>query len=496
MFTKKLFIYLKNFLEVFLFFFVDWALIAALMEVIFVAFPKTYDDLELYSFNFKNYNKSLFSMFVFFTTQNSPEMMLKNYPENSIITTFFIGVIWANNIVLIGMLIGLSYYKMKKLMFHEIQTAMKVKDKAHILERMLDHADSSPNFVKAVLILYIRDRQIPEEELVKRINAKIRDIPRIESASEDIFWSLKQSLEYELVFSCINFIILCLALWVIHIRDFSKYHFFIIVIGLCFLSLFDLFNHLLFFDLSYYDRMWKTIFDSFLNAMIIAASLLILIVENTDPSNWVKIWAFFCLAKQFRLFLLLFRFNRQKIRVHIMYPFGRYLYDIFGLLIVLFLIFGTLTLNLFGGGIHTYIMGVFNQAHGTNFQYHSLNFNSILNSLITLFVVMLNNGWTIIANLAIVAERENSKLVKFIFVGFKLIVNYIFINSLIAITIQIFSEFEMQKREKFLTQMQAKLANDRIEKEEYAPIQDEDYSDVFDGSESEEEEIIRGSYKN
>ena len=179
-----------------------------------------------------------------------------------------------------------------------------------------------------------------------------------------------------------------------------------------------------------------------------------------------------------------------------MYPFGRYLYDIFGLLIVLFLIFGTLTLNLFGGGIHTYIMGVFNQAHGTNFQYHSLNFNSILNSLITLFVVMLNNGWTIIANLAIVAERENSKLVKFIFVGFKLIVNYIFINSLIAITIQIFSEFEMQKREKFLTQMQAKLANDRIEKEEYAPIQDEDYSDVFDGSESEEEEIIRGSYKN
>ena len=483
-YTRKLYLYVINFSEIFLFFLIDWIIIAALMEVIFVAFPDTYDNLDYYSFNFKDYFKSLFSMFVFFTSNNSPEILLKNYPGNSLITTFFIVLVWINNVVLIGLLIGLSYYKMKKLMFEDIKKVYENPDKAHIFERMLDHPNAEFPFVKAVLLLYLKDKQIDEDELKKRINAKDRVNPTIYRASEDIFWTLKQSFEYEMVFSLINFIIVCLALWVIHIRDFSKYHFFIIVIGLCFLSLFDLFNNLFFFDLTFYDRMWRTIFDSILNVLIIGISLMILLIDF-EGNNLVKIWAFLCLAKQFRLFLVLFRFNRQKFRTHIIYPFTRYLYDIFGLFFVIFLIFGTLCLNLYGGNIHTYTMVVYNNAMETDYEYHHLNFNTILNSFTTLFVIMLNNGWTIIANLAVISDIGKKKIMKFIFTFFKLIVNYILINSLIAITIQIFSEFETRKK----GQLKEKLLMGRKQGEKEEELKDEDYSDVFDESDSDKEEV-------
>lgn len=110
---KKLLAYLFSFYEVFLFFFLNWLFVAALIEVLFVAFPTYYDNEVHYTFNFNNYFKSLFSVFVFFTGNNSPEMFIKRYPENSKMTMSFMTIIWINNLLVIGFLIGLSYYKMK-----------------------------------------------------------------------------------------------------------------------------------------------------------------------------------------------------------------------------------------------------------------------------------------------------------------------------------------------------------------------------------------------
>jgi len=450
-----------------------------------VAFPKTYDSPEFYSFNFKNYFKSLFSVFVFFTTNNSPEILMKNYPENAHITTLFITLVWVNNIILIGLLIGLSYYKMKRLMFLEIERTYDEPDKAYIFERMLERPNASQDFIKAVLLLYIRDRSIPEEELQRRINAQTRDTPDITKASEDIFWTLRQSFEYELVFSIVNLAIVILALQVIHQRDFSKYHYFIIVIGLCCLSLFDCFNNLFFFDLSLYDRLWKTIIDTALNLLIITISVLI-VLSSLNTNAMVKVWAFLCLAKQFRLFLLLFKFNRQRIRTHVIYPYGRYLYDITGLIVVLFIIFGTLMLNLYGGNVHSHTMGVLNQELNSDFEYEHLNFNSLLNSFTTLFVVTLNNNWPLLANLAVIADVSKKQIMKFTFIFFKFLVNYILINSLIAFTIQIFSEFEDRQK----AQLVGKLALLRPEAQQDAPARDEDYSDIFDEEPSEDEKPL------
>jgi hypothetical protein len=77
---SKVITYIFSFYEVFLFFFVNWVFVAALVEVVFVAFPTYYDNPSHYSFNFNNYFRSLFSVFVFFTGNNSPEMYIKRFP--------------------------------------------------------------------------------------------------------------------------------------------------------------------------------------------------------------------------------------------------------------------------------------------------------------------------------------------------------------------------------------------------------------------------------
>lgn len=481
-YTRRLFEYVINFYEVFLFFILDWLIIAAVLEVLFVAFPDTYDSPDFYSYNFKNYFKSLFSVFVFFTTNNSPELLMKNYPENAQITTFFVTLIWFNNIILIGLLIGLSYYKMKRLMHREVEHAYEVPAKAFVFEQMIEKPNANQELVKAILLLHLNDKSVSQDEIKRRINAQSQEIPEITRASEDIFWKLRQSFEYELIFSIINLIIVIIALQVIHARDFSKYHHFIIVIGLCCLSLFDFLNNIFFFDMTLIDKLWKTIFDTILNFLIIGCCLFV-VLSDYHTAGIVKVWAFLCLAKQFRFFLLLFKFNRQRMRSHIIYPYGRYLYDVTGLIIVLFIIFGTLVLNLFGGNVHTFTSILYNEQLKTEYEYEYLNFNSLINSLISLFVVVLNNNWPILANMGVIGDIQKKQIMKFVFIVFKLLINYILINSLIAFTIQIFSEFEERQKGILLSKLDAVRP---VAKDAPEPI-DEDYSDVFDEEESEDE---------
>lgn len=52
--------------------------------------------------------KTIMSVFIFFTSNNSPEMYMYKFPENSLLTLIMVFLIWINNIVLLGIIIGLS----------------------------------------------------------------------------------------------------------------------------------------------------------------------------------------------------------------------------------------------------------------------------------------------------------------------------------------------------------------------------------------------------
>ena len=100
----------------------------------------------------------------------------------------------------------------------------------------------------------------------------------------------------------------------------------------------------------------------------------------------------------------------------------------------------------FGGNINTFSLDLYNEELQTNYDYENLNFNTFSNSFIFFFAVSLNNNWPVLANLSIVTSSEGERrLVKFIFILFKLIVNYIILNSIIAFIIEIFNDYEKNK---------------------------------------------------
>lgn len=147
---------MSSFYEVFLLFFLNWLFVAGLVEVLFVAFPTYYNNATHYSFNFSNYFKTLFSVFVFFTGNNSPDMFMKRHPQNGLLTYSFIFVIWMNNLIMIGMLIGFSYYKIKIGMGKEIRKVLDDPIKKEVFTKLQSHPEASKKFIKKFIKVHMR----------------------------------------------------------------------------------------------------------------------------------------------------------------------------------------------------------------------------------------------------------------------------------------------------------------------------------------------------
>ena len=105
---------------------------------------------------------------------------------------------------------------------------------------------------------------------------------------------------------------------------------------------------------------------------------------------------------------------------------------------MIFLVFASIGLNFFGGNINSYALDVYNEDMDTDLDYERLNFNSFTNSMVFLFVVMMNNDWPVLANICIINNSKgNRRLLRFVFIFFKFLVNYIFLNSIVASLIEI-----------------------------------------------------------
>lgn len=87
----------------------------------------------------------------------------------------------------------------------------------------------------------------------------------------------------------------------------------------------------------------------------------------------------------------------------------------------------------------------------TDLSYERLNFNTFSNAVIFLFTIALNNDWPILANICVINNgTSNRRMMKFFFVIFKLFMNYIFLNSVIAFMVEVFSEYARKRELKAL----------------------------------------------
>ena len=433
-----------NFYEVFAFFMLNWLFIAAFMQVMFISFPNYYDAKVAYSYNFSNYLRSLFSMFIFFTTNNSPQMVVDNYPTYKFITLFFITIIFLNNLLLMGLLIGLSYYKMKLSMANSIKACRANDVKREIFDKLVDVPDTRGTVVKKIIRQCIARVNQPFISVDRVIAESKRKPKEPKTNSELIFFTLKKMQSYEFCYSVVNIIVACVAMFVIQAREFEKYQFFILTIFLCAIGLLDFVHHCAYWYLGSVQQNWKTFLDLALNLAIIGLSVC-MISDEQRSVTLVKVWAFACIMKLYRFFIFYFRFDRKKLRSHVLYPFLRYTIDIVVQMFILYIVSASVCSNLFGGNINDYSMDNYNDLMDTDFNYVDFNFNTFLNSLVTLYMVTLNDNWPIIANMSIVTKGQNKRVMKFIFVGFKLLLNYVLINSMIAFIIETFHEHEKRQ---------------------------------------------------
>ena len=57
-------------------------------------------------------------------------------------------------------------------------------------------------------------------------------------------------------------------------------------------------------------------------------------------------------------------------------------------------------------------------------------------------IILFNDEWTIITNMAVVTNIENRYSMRFFLVIFKMLMNYLLLNSLITFVIEVFTEYE------------------------------------------------------
>lgn len=62
--------------------------------------------------------------------------------------------------------------------------------------------------------------------------------------------------------------------------------------------------------------------------------------------------------------------------------------------------------------------------------------------MLSSMIILFNDEWTIITNMAVVTNMESRFTMRFFLVFFKMLMNYLLLNSLITFVIEVFIEYE------------------------------------------------------
>lgn len=440
---RSLLHYLVNFYEVYLFFFLNLGFLAIFVQAMLISFPKYQDGDSWYTFNFSNYFKSFNSLFIYITENNSPQLLVTQYPNNICLSTLLFSLIYINNILLLSLIIGITYYKMKLMMADNIDRVCKNNVKKRVFEKLVDYPNAPKKYIKQLIALYIAGKMKNYFSMEQLIDSQYQKTLKANTASQYIFDMLKRMKSYELFYSIVDGIIAMFAMYVIYVKTFDRYQHFLYMILLCGISSMDFLHHCAFAYIENYRRTWKTVTSFALN-IIIASLSVALLINETKTTLLIKIWGFMCIAKLFRFSVFYFRFDRKKLKKHILYPFMRQMGDLSRQMFVVIIIFSMIGLIMVGGSINDYTVDVYNKEMKVDYNYGNVNFNSFLNSLVSFYAITLNDSWATVANLAIVDKDHYRKQMRIIFMAFKVIVNFIIINSLIAFVIEIFHQYQKQ----------------------------------------------------
>lgn len=189
-------------LDVFLFFVGIVAIQGGIANVIFHSFDDYYDSQYFFTFKFSHFFASFYSMFIYMTRDNSPFVFMKYYPDNYLVNISFMVAIWFFNLILIGLLAGIAYYKLKRQMAKELLKVYSDQNKSKTYERLKETPRVSKAMLKRVLALHLENKIVPYLLINTYIQEKRAMKPPETKASQYIFGILKRMAVYEFIFSC------------------------------------------------------------------------------------------------------------------------------------------------------------------------------------------------------------------------------------------------------------------------------------------------------
>jgi hypothetical protein len=188
-------------MDVFLFFVGIIAIQGGIANVIFHSFDDYYDSFYFYTYKFSHFFACFYSMFIYMTRDNSPFVFMKYYPDNYLVNITFMVAIWFLNLILVGLLAGIAYYKLKREMAKELLKVYSDQNKTKTYEKLKNSPKVSKTMLKKVLSMHIENKIVPYLLINTYIQEKKAMKPPETRASQYIFGILKKMAVYELIFS-------------------------------------------------------------------------------------------------------------------------------------------------------------------------------------------------------------------------------------------------------------------------------------------------------
>lgn len=186
--------------------------------------------------------------------------------------------------------------------------------------------------------------------------------------------------------------------------------------------------------------------------------------DGEIPPEQVKFWGCCCMLKFLRLIVYLSTFKQIGLTINVFFQLIPFLKTFLGMLLIIFFIFATIGINIFGGRVSNKTPNIFKEKTGldlgTNYNY--INFNDVPNAILALYINVINNNWIYFMNMFILDAEDGLSDYRWYFVVFQLITNLFVMTILVGFII-----------DNILKQFEAILEKEKEEKEEIERIRKE-----------------------
>jgi len=170
------------------------------------------------------------------------------------------------------------------------------------------------------------------------------------------------------------------------------------------------------------------------------------------------------MLKFLRLIVYLSTFKQIGLTINVFFQLIPFLKTFLGMLLIIFFIFATIGINIFGGRVSNKTPNIFKEKTGldlgTNYNY--INFNDVPNAILALYINVINNNWIYFMNMFILDAEDGLSDYRWYFVVFQLITNLFVMTILVGFII-----------DNILKQFEAILEKEKEEKEEIERIRKE-----------------------